>query len=215
MSCQRLSELADIISTKSKYVEQYFIDRGLPTPSTKIDAPSEVVIEDKSTVAARGAVIEAMQEMRCLMLGPSLTLMSVQVRISILRCLLLHEIEILKLILQNMNQSEDILCLQAIYRYDIYMSFDINEEISYEMLSARCGLNVVDLRRILRYAMTNYIFQEPRVGIVAHTALSQTLAQNSRVRDFVGVMCEERFLASARVEYSASIFPSKVLNIRN
>ncbi len=102
-------------------------------------------------------------------------------------------------------KSEDMLCLQAIYRYKIDLSFGIHEEVSFETLSARCGLNVVDLRRVLRYAMTSHIFCEPQVGIVTHTALSQVLVEDPRVRDYVGMVCEERFPASARVKCPASV----------
>ena len=97
------------------------------------------------------------------------------------------------------QQTEDILCLQAIYRYKIDQSFPVGEEASFETISARCGLNIIDLRRILRYAMTNYIFCEPRPGIVAHTALSAVLVHDSRTRDYIGMVCEERFPAAARV----------------
>ena len=76
----------------------------------------------------------------------------------------------------------------------------MDEEVPFETISTSCGLNVVDLRRILRYAMTNYIFREPKTGIVAHTALSRVLAQDTRLRNYVGMVCEERFPASARVE---------------
>ena len=48
--------------------------------------------------------------------------------------------------------------------------------------------------------MTNHIFREPRAGVVAHTALSRVLAQDLRLRDYIGMVCEERFPASARVE---------------
>ena len=96
------------------------------------------------------------------------------------------------------RQSNEILCLQAIYRYKIASSFGIHEEPSFESLSATCGLNVQDLRRITRYAMTDHIFHEPRPGFIAHTAASQLLAQNTLVNDFVGNVCEVRFPASAR-----------------
>ena len=115
------------------------------------------------------------------------------------RCVVLHH-TIHALTTNCEFKSEDILCLQAIYRYNIDLSFGIDEDVPFETISAHCGLNVIDLRRILRYAMTNYIFCEPRPGVVAHTALSRVLAQNQRLRDYIGIVCEERFPASARVE---------------
>lgn len=48
--------------------------------------------------------------------------------------------------------------------------------------------------------MTNQIFEEPQPGIVRHTAASKLLAEDPLMRDFVGISCEERFPAAARVE---------------
>ena len=59
-------------------------------------------------------------------------------------------------------------------------------------------MNEVDLRRMVRHAMTNHIFQE-REGRVAHTAASRVLAENDRINDIIGVMCEEMFPGAARV----------------
>lgn len=72
-----------------------------------------------------------------------------------------------------------------------------DEELSFEELSSRCGLNVKDLQRILRYSMTSFIFCEPRPGVVRHTAASQMLAQDNLFRDFIANVCEVRFPASA------------------
>lgn len=73
-----------------------------------------------------------------------------------------------------------------------------DEELTFEELSSRCGLNVKDLQRILRYAMTNFIFCEPRTGIIRHTAASLMLAQDNSFREFIANVCEVRFPASAR-----------------
>ena len=76
--------------------------------------------------------------------------------------------------------------------------FAINETISFDALSIACGLNEVDLRRIVHHAMSNHIFQD-REGRVAHTAASRVLAQDGMMRDIIGVMCEEMFPGAARV----------------
>jgi hypothetical protein len=78
-------------------------------------------------------------------------------------------------------------------------TFPVDEETTFENISQRCGLNVIDTRRILRHAMTNHIFCEPRPGVVAHTAASRLLAENSLVRDFVGMGSEETFQSAAHV----------------
>ena len=92
----------------------------------------------------------------------------------------------------------DVLSLGAIYRYKMASSFPIDETISFEALAATCGLNEIYLRRIVRHTMTNHIFQE-REGRVAHTAASRVLAENGRINDIVGLMCEEMFPGAARV----------------
>lgn len=78
-------------------------------------------------------------------------------------------------------------------------TFPVGEETTLETISQSCGLNVIDTRRILRHAMTNHIFCEPRPGIVAHTAASRLLAENVLIRDFVGIGTEERFITAANV----------------
>ena len=79
------------------------------------------------------------------------------------------------------------------------MAFSLDEQVTFEELSSRVHLNVRDLRRIVRYAITNNIFSEPRPDIVAHSAVSKVLREDPVVRDFVGNVCEVRFPASSRV----------------
>lgn len=92
----------------------------------------------------------------------------------------------------------DVLSLQAVYHYKVASSFPIHSTATYSEISSTCGLNEVDLRRLLRHAMTNHIFEE-RDGRVAHTAASRILAENSMTRDIVGIMCEEMFPGTPHV----------------
>ncbi|KAI4234726.1 MAG: hypothetical protein LQ349_003616 [Xanthoria aureola] len=167
-----MSDLADIIDKNTKIVTAYYSDHQIPAPSIDTSSPFTAIIHDEKVAAARFAALAAMHELKCLMLGPTEALMSVE--------------------------SEEILSLQAVYRYEIDQKLDVTEELSFETLSSRCGLNVIDLRRILRYAMTYFLFREPRPGFVAHTSLSKALAQDVRLRNYIGVACEERFPASAQ-----------------
>lgn len=104
----------------------------------------------------------------------------------------------------------DVLSLGAVYRYKMASTFPINETISFEALSTACGLNEVDLRRLVRHAMANHIFQEQE-GRVAHTAASRILAENCLMGDIMGVMCEEMFPGAARV--SISTLPKSSLGL--
>lgn len=97
------------------------------------------------------------------------------------------------------EQPVDGLSLHCIYSYKIAHTFPIDTEATFEHISEKCGLNLIDTRRILRHAMTNHIFQETSPGIVAHTAASKLLATDSLVEDLVGIASEERFQAAAYV----------------
>lgn len=52
--------------------------------------------------------------------------------------------------------------------------------MSYTELSKKAGVNEMQLKRLVRHAMTNQIFHEPSKNHVAHTSLSQLLATDSR-----------------------------------
>lgn len=101
--------------------------------------------------------------------------------------------------LVDLYQPNDCLSLQAVYRFKVAQTLPVGEEWSFEDLSKAVGLNVIDLRRIVRHAMCNHIFREPRPDHVAHTATSKLLAESELMQNFVGISMEERFRASGRV----------------
>ena len=88
--------------------------------------------------------------------------------------------------------------LQAIYRYKIASCFGIDEEISFQEIAKRCSLDDSDLRRLLRMATANYIFREPRKGVIAHTAISKLLAQDPLVHQWIGIVCDEMWPSGPR-----------------
>ncbi|KAF7879473.1 hypothetical protein EAF04_000669 [Stromatinia cepivora] len=56
----------------------------------------------------------------------------------------------------------------------------------------------LDVRRIIRHAMTKRIFSEARKGIVTHTAASRVLAEDSQVADWVGANTDELWQAASQ-----------------
>lgn len=89
---------------------------------------------------------------------------------------------------------------QAVYNYDIARRVPFHGEISFEELAGACNLNVVDLRRILRFAMTfHHIFQEPRTGMVKHSAASRKLAEDPLARAALGYTVNEVWPSFAHV----------------
>lgn len=86
------------------------------------------------------------------------------------------------------------------YHYGIASHVPLEGSATYSEISKACGLNEIDLRRLLRHAMANHILQESD-GEIIHTAASRVLVENAAVRDIVGIMCEEMFPGASRVGY--------------
>jgi hypothetical protein len=90
-------------------------------------------------------------------------------------------------------------CLHALYHYRIPQALHVGEEASFEELAERCNLNVRDLRRLVRHAISNRIFKEARKGLIQHTAISKLMAEDPLFRDYIGVGTEEVWAASVQV----------------
>jgi len=100
--------------------------------------------------------------------------------------------------LDQSNSTNDVLSLQAMRRFKVGEKFGFEEKASFKSLAEACKVNVIDLRRLIRYAMTNHIFREED-GLVAHTAASRLLTENKLINDVVGVATEELFPGAVKV----------------
>lgn len=72
----------------------------------------------------------------------------------------------------------------------------------------------MNLKRLIRHAMTNRIFREPSEGFVAHTAASRLLVDDSQMIDWVGLCSADFFPAAAHtvdamVKYPGSQEPGE------
>ena len=67
--------------------------------------------------------------------------------------------------------------LQAISHFDIAATFPVGETATFDRIAAKCGLNEVETRRLLRNAITFHILKEQEPWTVAHTAASQALLE--------------------------------------
>jgi hypothetical protein len=86
--------------------------------------------------------------------------------------------------------------------------------ITYEDLTAKVvklndGLHipVLNLRRLVRHAMTNRIFCEPEKGQVAHTRASRLLLEDEPLKNWVGFMCNDLWLPIANVVNAMKKWP--------
>lgn len=97
------------------------------------------------------------------------------------------------------SQSPSWVCLAAIQRFGLAKSFPPGSTSTFGEIARACSIPESDARRILRQAMTFYIFHEPIAGVVAHTAASKALAEIPPVEAFMGFISDEIFPALARL----------------
>lgn len=84
----------------------------------------------------------------------------------------------------------------------------LDKPISLSELETKTSLDSTNLARILRHAMTNYIFCEPQPGLIAHTAASRKLAEDHALQDWVGFNSEDIFPSAANVLKSLKEHPA-------
>ncbi|KAI0182297.1 S-adenosyl-L-methionine-dependent methyltransferase [Xylaria flabelliformis] len=174
MSCttKSITELAFSISTNTKIVNDYYVANNLPLPSFDINSPRTIAIpaSEKEVSAAHAQIIADSFSLHNVLKGPNEMLMGLAA-----------------------NNVNDTLSLQAMRRFKVAEKFGLDEKVSFEFLSQACDVNIVDLSRLIRHAMTNHIFREDENGLVAHTAASRVLRENVLLTSLVGILTEELF----------------------
>ena len=96
--------------------------------------------------------------------------------------------------------------LQSIHRFRIashlssvtQVPHDPGLPISYAQLAHATGLESSLLKRLVRHAITQRVFCEPKKGFVAHTATSRLLAERN-AESWMGVGCEEMWPPALKV----------------
>ena len=218
MVSPQIIKLAQSIAQNTAIVNDFLLSKGIPPPSFDVDAPSESPVPQDTPPgieAARVAVVDATLELHDLMLGPRDYLMSYTVGSpSQYRILSMPETD-----KTRNKQHDELIGMQAISRFGIAKSFPVGEEATFETISKACNLDESITRRLLRYAMTQRIFHEPRKNVVAHTAASKLLAEDQVFSDWVGVSTDELWQAAAQtlnamVKSPNSQEPNETVRIR-
>ena len=150
-------------------------------------------------------VIEATSELQSLMLGPM--------------GILFHQIDSPVGIYQSRNHGTQTslrfrtisISLHAVSRFQIALSFFVNEQTSFAEIARKRQLDEDVVRRILRHATTNHIFKEVENGTIVHPAASKALAQ---VPLWLEQACDDTWPATSRfigamVNWPASEEPSQ------
>ncbi|KUJ12941.1 S-adenosyl-L-methionine-dependent methyltransferase [Mollisia scopiformis] len=173
MSTSRIVELSCIIHEHTAKVDAYLESQKLPTPSFDTSYPAKVPLSP-NIQSCQDAVLDAADELTALMLGPAAGSMS-------------------------RYPHSAWASLQAIQRYGIAKTFSPTTSTTFGNIARACSLSESDTRRIVRAAMTYYIFREPSPGIVAHTAASKYLAEIPALGQLVGFLRSEMWPSAARM----------------
>lgn len=186
-STSRMAYLAQKIATETAALEAYLKDAGLPLPSFDVDADPDYGAKlSESARRSRQEIIHATKELRDLAVGPR----------------------------ESMRWQTwghlDVLALQIVNAFGIAKLFPVNETVTLEELTARSGLDKVNLARLVRYAATSNIFREVSPGVVAHTAASRCLAEDEDLQAWIGFNTEDIFPASAHVLQALRTYPEAV-----
>jgi hypothetical protein len=83
----------------------------------------------------------------------------------------------------------------------------VDSSITLAELQTKTTLDPINLARLLRLAMTNGIFCEPKPGVIAHTAASRVLAEDENMQAWVGFNGEDIFRASGHVVQALKTYP--------
>ncbi|KAI9729538.1 MAG: hypothetical protein M1834_006734 [Cirrosporium novae-zelandiae] len=176
MASSRLTRLAAVISSNTEKLNRYITSHNLPCPSFDVHAPADfpIVTDDPEIQKARSDLILATAELHDLVVGPT---------------------EQMRWLAWSHNNS---LSLRAMYNFKIANSFPIDAEASYAEIASATGVDEVNVRRLIRHAMTNHIFKESRPGYVAHTIQSRLLAESGKMQDWVGFCVEDMWPAAQK-----------------
>ena len=89
--------------------------------------------------------------------------------------------------------------LSFLTRYEVPQEVPIQGDVSFAALAQNCGVPLAFVKRMLRYAMTNFVFAEKREGFVSHTAMSMLLKEHPFLQTISEIATIERSPGSAKV----------------
>jgi hypothetical protein len=182
----RIEQLSATIKVNTFVISNHLQQNGLPQPSFEVNGPIKLDLSPQLE-CARGATIDALQELLDLLQGPvACMLPKVSIMKSAKKC--------------TESRQYNGTSLQVISRHDIARKVPRQGTISFTELAQATELHVNDLKRILRFAMSFHrLFQEPTEGFVAHSAGSMKLASDDLVRAGVNQSFNDFYNSFARV----------------
>ncbi|KID63532.1 O-methyltransferase, family 2, partial [Metarhizium hybridum] len=162
-SKSRLAELANAVAVNTQRIDSYLCEKALPH-SFAADSPVDLSLPPELK-QSRLTVLEASQELNDLLRGP-------------------------KDLLFNHHHNQ-LVPLKLISQFDLANEIPANGEIPFGDLVAKIGVDCAALTRILRLGIAHRVFNEPRPGVITHSAVSKLIADDSSVADWLGANVDD------------------------
>ncbi|KAI0188447.1 S-adenosyl-L-methionine-dependent methyltransferase [Xylaria flabelliformis] len=158
MAARSLEQLSSIVSRNAAALSKKLESQNASSPTVQnIDGPSLSEIDS----AAANELANAARELQALVQSPR---------------------QQLNLLAFSLFDST---AVGTLLEFNVPELVPLEGTISLSELATKSGLLEDKLTRIVRYATTIFIFHEPKPGHIAHTALSATLARDSKFGDFL------------------------------
>ncbi|RYO90658.1 hypothetical protein DL766_002873 [Monosporascus sp. MC13-8B] len=158
MTARTLEQLSGIIARNAAALSRGIQDRGIPSTTVQdIETPNFKGVNETATTELANAA----RELQALVQGPG------------------QQLSLLAF------TYHDVSSLGTLLEFNIPRLVPLDGSISLSDLAAKSELQEDKLARIVRYAMTNFIFREPSPGRIAHTSVSATLARDPQFATFL------------------------------
>ena len=204
-SATSMVELAKIIMREGEKLEMYLRESGSPMPSFDIDGPANFPSLPGDMKKARDELLRATKDLEYLVTGPTEMVRWKAWDVSLLDPShwgkKLIDLSLMTIFL--CEQSTTTRWVRPSFEGDSELnsylpakSFPVNETATFAQIAEKVGLDEINLRRLLRHAMTNYIFKEVSPNVVAHTAASKVMAEDPKINDWVGFCLEDMWEVS-------------------
>ncbi|KAI0100071.1 putative O-methyltransferase [Nemania sp. FL0031] len=177
----RIAELASIVASNTQQIDEYLAKNALPYPSFEPNSPTDLGLPP-NLERLRIAALEATQELNDLLQGP--------------RDLLFN------------HHHNQLVYLKFISEFGIANHVPVDGEITYGDLAAKIRVDEAALSRILRMAIANRVFREPRPGVVSHSSVSRQIADDPNMADWVSSNVNEMWPSAERLVDALKKWPS-------
>ncbi|CRL28214.1 O-methyltransferase, family 2 [Penicillium camemberti] len=178
-----LLALAEDITQKTKDITEYLQANGYPQPTLSADSVAHP--ETVEYVVLYGKLKRSLEDLKYLVEGPKRHFRE-------LCC-----------------QGYELAAIQVALEFNFFEIVPLEGQISIEDLAEKAGVDLDRTNRIVRLLVTEFIFQEPTLGYIAHSPSSYLLHVDEEIRSTVHYTLDEMLKAASATADNVKSSPLK------